>query len=80
MKTIHIQYFALLREQAGAGQQSLQTAAANPGELFEQLRHEHGFTLDRGSLRAVVNEEFVAWDTLLRDGDQVVFIPPVAGG
>ena len=26
------------------------------------------------------NEEFAAWDTALRDGDQVVFIPPVAGG
>ena len=56
MKTIHIQYFALLREQAGAGQQSLRTAAATPGELFEQVKRQHGFTLERGSLRAVVNE------------------------
>jgi len=80
MKTIHIQYFALLREQAGSAQQSLKTAAATPGELYRQLQGQHGFSLDQASLRAVVNEEFSAWDRTLQDGDHVVFIPPVAGG
>lgn len=80
MKTLHIQYFALLREQAGSAQQSLQTDAATPGELYRQLQDEHGFSLDQSRLRAVVNEEFSAWDRTLQDGDQVVFIPPVAGG
>jgi len=27
-----------------------------------------------------VNDEFCDWETPLRDGDLVVFIPPVAGG
>jgi len=80
MKTIHIQYFALLREQAGSAQQSVQTSAATPGELYRQLQQEHGFSLEQSRLRAVVNEEFSAWDKTLVDGDQVVFIPPVAGG
>jgi molybdopterin converting factor small subunit len=31
-------------------------------------------------VRAAVNDEFVAATTTLRDGDRVVFIPPVAGG
>lgn len=29
---------------------------------------------------AAVNREYVASDTVLRDGDEVAFLPPVAGG
>jgi molybdopterin converting factor small subunit len=31
-------------------------------------------------VRAAVNEVFVAADAPLREGERVVFIPPVAGG
>lgn len=80
MKTLHIQYFALLREQAGMSEQRLQCEALTPAQLYEQLCTEHGFSLSPGQLRAVVNEEFVNWEHTLNDGDRVVFIPPVAGG
>jgi molybdopterin converting factor small subunit len=26
------------------------------------------------------NQEFAAWDTPLRSGDEVAFLPPVSGG
>lgn len=80
MKTLHIEYYALLREQAGTRQQTLQSDAHTPAELYGQLSGEHGFSLSTEQLRAVVNEEFVNWDRQLNDGDRVVFIPPVAGG
>ena len=79
-KTLHIQYFALLREQAGVNEQQLHSEALTPAQLYDQLRMEHGFSLSRTQLRAVVNEEFVNWEQALNDGDRVVFIPPVAGG
>ncbi len=79
-KTLHIQYFALLREQAGVNEQQLDSEARTPAQLYDQLRMEHGFSLSRTQLRAVVNEEFVNWEQALNDGDRVVFIPPVAGG
>ena len=31
-------------------------------------------------LRVAVNAEFAAWDRPVRDGDEIVFLPPVAGG
>jgi molybdopterin converting factor subunit 1 len=34
----------------------------------------------RTSLTASVNRRYAAFDTPLRDGDEVVFIPPVSGG
>lgn len=79
-KRIHIQYFAILREQAGLSEQQVQSEAATPAQLYRELACLHGFDLPSERLRAVVNEEFVAWDATLADGDRVVFIPPVAGG
>lgn len=79
-KSIHIQYFAILREQRNAPEETVQTSAESPRDLYESLRSEHDFSLDADRLRVVINEEFVDWDTTLTDGDRVVFIPPVAGG
>ncbi len=31
-------------------------------------------------LRVAINEEYVSWESQIHDGDEVVFIPPVAGG
>ena len=80
MITVHIQYFAILREQRGLGRESLATAATTAAALYDELRTRHGFSLPVDRVRAAINEEFVAWDTPLRDGQTVVFIPPVAGG
>lgn len=80
MSTVHIEYFAILREQRGVKEESLATLAATPAALYEELRAKHGFTLPGDRVRAAVNGAFVAGDTALRGGDRVVFIPPVAGG
>ncbi|HEX9785242.1 MAG TPA: molybdopterin converting factor subunit 1 [Opitutaceae bacterium] len=80
MKRITVQYFAILREQAGRSEQALQTEACTPGELYAELAGKHGFTLAPAQLKVAVNDDFARWDLALSDGDRVVFIPPVAGG
>jgi molybdopterin converting factor subunit 1 len=80
MVTVHLQYFAILREQRGLQAETVATSAASPGALYEELRTKHGFSLPGNRVRAAVNEVFVAADAPLREGDRVVFIPPVAGG
>lgn len=79
-KKIRVQYFALLREQAGRSQESLATTAGTPRELYEELRARYPFSLPPEMLRVAVNTEFGDWSQPLSDGDAVVFIPPVAGG
>ena len=79
-RTVHVQYFAALREQAGRGAESLETSAATPRELYVELRQRHGLALPASVLRVAVNEEFCDWGQPLVEGDHVVFIPPVAGG
>jgi molybdopterin converting factor small subunit len=80
MKQLEVRYYAVLREQAGRGGERVSTSAATARDLYAELRESRGFTLPAPLLRVAVNEEFADWDTELRDGDQVVFIPPVAGG
>ena len=80
MLTLHIQYFAILREQRGVPQETLNTTASTPNELYEELRARHHFTLPADRIRAAVNDAFVAGDASLQPGDRIVFIPPVAGG
>jgi molybdopterin converting factor subunit 1 len=79
-KRIRVQYFALLREQAGRSDESLVTSARTPRELYDELKGRYPFTLAPEMLRVAVNTEFGEWSQPLADGDAVVFIPPVAGG
>jgi len=80
MPSVSIRYFALLREQRGLAQEQLATGAPSPAALYEELRARHGFTLPADRVRAAINGEFAAPGAALREGDEIVFIPPVAGG
>jgi sulfur-carrier protein len=77
---LHLQYFALLREQRGLRAETVETTAATPGRLYEELKAKYAFTLPGDRVRAAVNGEFVPAEAPLKTGDTVVFIPPVAGG
>ena len=79
-RPLTIQYFALLREQAGRASESLDSAARTPRELYAELQARHRFTLPVEMLRVAVNGDFGEWEQPLAAGDAVVFIPPVAGG
>ena len=77
---IKVQYYAILREQAGRSEETVATAARTPRDLYAELQRRHPFSLDADSLRVAINAEFSDWSQPLTEGDAVVFIPPVAGG
>lgn len=79
MAEIRIEYFAVLREHVGRAGEQLTTAAATVGDLYAELDARYAFPAV-GRVKVAVNDEFRDWTTPLRDGDFVVFIPPVAGG
>ena len=80
MITVSIQYFAILREQRGLTRETIETAAETAGALYTELRTRHHFTLPLDRIRAAIDGEFTSSDAPLRNGAEVVFIPPVAGG
>ena len=77
---VKIQYYALMREQAGRSEETLETSAATPADLYAELTARYGFTLSPEQLKVAVNSEFSDWSRKLAANDAVVFIPPVAGG
>ena len=79
MARVRVDYFAILREHAGLASETVETRAATAGELFRELDARHRFPA-LPSLKVAINDEFGDWQSPIRDGDAVVFIPPVAGG
>ena len=80
MIEIEARYFAAFREQAGLQRESIATTAATAADLYAEVAARHGF-LDRVSrCKVAVNDELAEWQAPIRDGDVVLFFPPVAGG
>ena len=79
-KTVTISYFAQLRELTGTGQETLSTGCETPAGLFEEIRAKYRIPLKRKGIMVAVNDEFTDWTHPLADGEEIVFIPPVAGG
>jgi molybdopterin converting factor subunit 1 len=77
---VTLQYFASMREERGLEEETLSVEVESLGELYDQLQAEHGFFLKRRKLKVAVNDIFVSWDQAPREGDLIVFIPPVGGG
>ena len=80
MTTVQVQYYAILREQAGRSEERVDTTTTTPAALYEELRARHGFGLERSQLRVAIDGEFADWNSALTAGTRIVFIPPVAGG
>ncbi len=78
--SLHLQYFAIFREQAGKRIETLETPANTPALLYAELQQRHGFKLAATQLKVAVNNSFCDWQQSLKSGDHVAFIPPVAGG
>jgi molybdopterin converting factor subunit 1 len=79
---VRVRLFASLREAVGREWLSLGLPeGASVEEVWRQLSGEHPALLpSRNSLSAAVNRRYSSFEAPLRDGDEVVFIPPVSGG
>ena len=79
---VHVLFFAILREKMKRDEDDYEVAA---GETISDLAKRtldpvlHGVSLNR-SLLFAVNNQYVDADYQLQDGDEVAFIPPIAGG
>jgi molybdopterin converting factor subunit 1 len=79
---ISVKYFAFYESYKGKNSESITvTSSETVGSLFERLMKSHPLKerLFSSTLFAV-NQSYVKSDTVLKEGDEVAFIPPVAGG
>ena len=79
---VRVKFFAILRERAGTAEVTQELSeGATVGDLWHGLQKTYP-KLDVPGIRLLyaVNQNYVHLDEQLRDGDEVVFLPPVSGG
>jgi len=79
---IELLFFASARDLAGTAQATVELPdGADIAALVRQVVADSDrLAAVAGSARFARNEEFVSRDTLLCDGDQVAWLPPMSGG
>lgn len=80
MKKLHVVYYALLRQERGIAQETIDSNAVSARELFLELKKLHSFKLSEAHIKVAINSKMASWDAALEENDTVLFIPPVAGG
>ena len=80
--TITVRLFAILRQQAGWREKKLElTHGATIEDAWQALVADApALGASREVVRFARNREYTSADTRLEDGDELVLIPPVAGG
>lgn len=81
---VTVRYFASIREAIGQGTESLDTSARDLAALRDELiarGPSHADALARGkAVRLALDQVMVNESTVLTDGCEVAFFPPVTGG
>ena len=79
---IKVRYFAVLRERLGLEDETIELPEGTTvARAVDALADRHDAVAGlRQSCRAAVNQAFVTLDEPLSDGDELVLVPPVAGG
>jgi len=79
---IRLLYFAVLRDIAGTREAEIEVpTGTRASDIWERLRQQYRELADyRRPPMVALNEEYVTPEQQLRDGDELAFIPPVAGG
>ena len=77
-----LRLYASLRERAGRAEERLELPEGATAETAWQalVAVTPSLAPRRTSLAVAVNRVYASFETVLRDGDEVVFIPPVSGG
>lgn len=79
---VRLLFFAVLRDIAGTDARELSLAEGTTArDVWQSLRGMYAQLADYVQPPMIaVNESYAEPETILREGDELAFIPPVAGG
>lgn len=78
---VNCRFFAAYRDSAGTEELVLRVPEGSTvADLVGLLRERSGFASLPARPAVAVGQEYATGDRVLSDGDEVAFIPPVAGG
>ena len=74
--SIQVKFFASLREKIGKAEVELATAS-NAGDAWAQATDN---APRPDNVLVAINLDYAKFDSVVKDGDEVAFFPPVTGG
>ena len=78
---VKLLYFAVLRDIAGKRDDVIELPeGTRAADVWQRFREQHRELRDYAQPMTAINESYADADQVLRDGDELAFIPPVAGG
>jgi molybdopterin converting factor subunit 1 len=79
---IKVKFFAILRERVGTGEITKEIQdGSTVGELWKILQQDYPKLASvKTRLLYAVNQDYVSLDYVLKENDEVVYVPPVSGG
>ena len=79
---VRLLYFAVLRDVTGKAEELVELEeGTRAADVWRRLRESHGALREYVQPpMTAINESYADPDQVLRDGDELAFIPPVAGG
>ncbi len=77
MKNFRVVYYAVLRQERGLPEEKIDSHADTARDLFAELKERHRFQFSESQVQVAVNAQMVPWEAPLKNGDAVLFIPPV---
>lgn len=78
---VRLLFFAVLRDVTGKRDDLLELPdGTRAADVWRRLRDEHGALHGVAQPMTAINESYADPEQVLRDGDELAFIPPVAGG
>ncbi len=75
---ITVKYFASLREEVGRASDILELS--EPLSVLDVWKQATGQSALMNNVLIALNQEYCEEDTVISDGDEVAFFPPVTGG
>ncbi len=82
--TVKVRFFAVLKSLVGKSELSLDVQEGSTfGQILGKLKTDFpalGKIMTEGKILISVNQDVVEDGYLLKDGDEIAFLPPFAGG
>ena len=76
--TIDVLCFADLADNEGCSEERITLQQSTSlTDLYQQLSQKYVFSYPQSQLRVAINDDFVNWNELIYDGDNVAFISTV---
>lgn len=80
MKKLEILFFGKLKESWNTNKINIESNCNDIESLYTELLKQASDIPHKASIKVAINDEFVNWDSSIKDNDTIAFLPPASGG